>query len=80
MTALGWLVRKLSMELIGEIPLHRWDEIREAVQQAKQIEKEQNDKWNEFLDAEKVLGISDVKTIERIQWYYNTYFNETYKK
>jgi hypothetical protein len=24
------------------------------------------------------LGISDLKTIERIQWYYNTYFNETY--
>jgi hypothetical protein len=40
-TAVEWLVRKLSTELIGEIPLHRWDEIREAVQQAKQMEKEQ---------------------------------------
>ncbi len=35
------MVRKLSTELIGEIPLHRWDEIREAVQQAKQMEKDQ---------------------------------------
>jgi hypothetical protein len=41
-TAVEWLVRKLSTELIGEIPLHRWDKIREAVQQAKQMEKEQS--------------------------------------
>jgi len=39
-TAVEWLVRKLSTELIGEIPLHRWDEIRDAVQQAKQMEKD----------------------------------------
>jgi hypothetical protein len=77
-TAVEWLVRKLSTELIGEIPLHRWDEIREAVQQAKQMEKQHHDKWNKFLEIEKVLGISDVKTIERIQWYYNQYYNETY--
>jgi len=36
-----WLVRKLSTELIGEIPLHRWDEIREAVQQAKAMHREE---------------------------------------
>lgn len=41
MTAVEWLVRKLSTELIGEIPLHRWDEIREAVQQAKQMHEKQ---------------------------------------
>ena len=40
-SAVEWLVRKLSMELIGEIPLHRWDDIRDAVQHAKQMEKEQ---------------------------------------
>ena len=43
-TAVEWLVRKLSTELIGEIPLHRWDEIRGAVQKAKQMEKEQIEK------------------------------------
>ena len=40
-TAVEWLIRKLSTELIGEIQLHRWDEIRNVIQQAKQMEKEQ---------------------------------------
>jgi hypothetical protein len=34
-------------------------------------------KFSEFLDKEKELGISDIKTIERIQWYYNTYFDKS---
>lgn len=38
-TAVEWLVRKLSMEVIGEIPLHSWDKIRDAVQQAKDYER-----------------------------------------
>jgi hypothetical protein len=46
--------------------------------QAKEMEKQQHLKWNKFLETEKTLGISDVKTIERIQWYYNQYYNETY--
>ena len=45
---------------------------------ALQMEKEKHEKFNKFLNDEKQLGISDLKTIERIQWYYNTYFNETY--
>ena len=60
------------------------DSLRERIilfkEQAKEMEKQQNEKFNEFLDDEKVLGISDLKTIERIQWYYNNYFNENYKK
>jgi hypothetical protein len=48
-------------------------------EQAKEMEKEQHLKWNKFLETEKTLGISDVKTIERIQWYYNQYYNETFK-
>ena len=47
-------------------------------EQAKEMEKEKHEKFNKFLNDEKQLGISDLKTIERIQWYYNTYFNETY--
>jgi uncharacterized protein YoaH (UPF0181 family) len=50
------------------------------IKQAKEMEKQQHEKINKFLDVEKVLGISDLKTIERIQWYYNNYFNETYGK
>ena len=45
---------------------------------ALQMEREQIDKFNDFLEKEKQLEISDLKTIERIQWYYNTYFNETF--
>jgi hypothetical protein len=48
------------------------------LEQAKEMEKEKDEKFNKFLNDEKQLGISDLKTIERIQWYYNTYFNETY--
>ena len=49
-----------------------------AYREAKEMEKEKHEKFNKFLNDEKQLGISDLKTIERIQWYYNTYFNETY--
>jgi hypothetical protein len=40
-TAIDWLVKKISNEMIGEIPMHRWDEIRDVVQQAKAMEKKQ---------------------------------------
>jgi hypothetical protein len=46
------------------------------LKKAKEMEKEKHDKFNKFLNDEKELGLSDSKTIERIQWYYNTYFNE----
>ena len=40
---------------------------------AKEMEKEQKQRFNKFLNDEMELGISDKKTIERIQWYYNNY-------
>jgi hypothetical protein len=43
------------------------------------MEKEKHEKFNKFLNDEKQLKISNLKTIERIQWYYNNYFNETYE-
>ena len=49
MTSVEWLVRKLSTELIGEIPLHRWDEIRNAVQQALEMERQQTIDFVEWL-------------------------------
>jgi hypothetical protein len=48
------------------------------LKKAKEVEKEKHEKFNKFLNDEKELRISDLKTIERIQWYYNTYFNETF--
>jgi len=38
------------------------------------------DKIMNFLDTEKHLGISDNKTIERIKWYFETYFEQFKKK
>ncbi len=35
-----------------------------------------HDKFNDFLDTEMTLGISDKKTIERVKWYYETYFKK----
>ena len=33
------------------------------------------DSWEDFLDSElTALGMSDKKTIERVKWYYQTYF------
>ena len=58
-------------------PFVKFD-LYESLKQAKEMEKEKHEKFNKFLNDEKQLGISDLKTVERIQWYYNTYFNETY--
>ena len=56
-------------------------------EEAKRIEIKIHKKFNgflEFLEREKKLGISDVETIERIEWYFNTYYidltpHETFK-
>ena len=49
-----------------------------AFKEAKAMHNEEIERFNKFLNDEKKLGIADLKTIERIQWYYNTYFNETF--
>jgi hypothetical protein len=33
-----------------------------------------------FLNTEKELKLSDAKTIERIKWYFETYFEQFKKK
>jgi hypothetical protein len=76
MTAVEWL----ENELVGLDTAFSYRTFNEKIKQAKQMEKEQHDAWNAFLEQEKTIGISDVKTIERIQWYYNQYYNETFLK
>jgi len=39
-TAVEWLVNELNQK-IDFIPIHKWDEIRDIIQQAKAMEKEQ---------------------------------------
>lgn len=71
-TAVEWLFQQL--DIVDSSPNYN----KLIIEQAKQMEKEKHDAWNAFLEREKTLGISDVKTIERIQWYYNQYYNETF--
>jgi hypothetical protein len=82
-TAVEWFHKKtweLKMLLekqqisVGEYGVAYYD----IFEQAKQMEGEQHSKFNKFLENEKELKISDVNTIERVQWYYNTYFNKTH--
>jgi hypothetical protein len=40
----------------------------------------EGDKIMSFLDTEYKLGISDKKTIERLKWYFETYFEQFKKK
>jgi hypothetical protein len=82
-TAVEWLHQKtwaLKIQLEkGEISIGEYANTYATLyEQAKEMENEKHEKFNKFLNDEKQLGISDLKTIERIQWYYNTYFNETY--
>ena len=70
-TAVDQLIEKMSLEDVCKYS----NELAEA----KLMEKEKHLNWNKFLESEKTLGISDVKTIERVQWYYNEYYNETFK-
>lgn len=72
-TAVEWLLFELSKN--GLLPDGIPDDIHN---QAKAMEKEQYDIFDKYLEAEKHFGISDKKTIERVQWYYRTYFNQTY--
>ena len=38
------------------------------------------DKIMKFLDTEIKLGLSNIKTIERVKWYFETYFEQFKKK
>jgi hypothetical protein len=57
-----------------------WICIKSKAEELLAMEKEKHDAWNAFLEREKTLGTIDVQTIERIKWYYNQYYNETYRK
>jgi hypothetical protein len=72
-TAVEWL-----RDLYENQPAYDESILDEQWQKALEMEKANHEKFNKFLNDEKQLGISDLKTIERIQWYYNTYFNETF--
>lgn len=68
-TAVEWLIEQIFLN-------KKYITYEESIifEQAKQIEKQRHKKFNDFLQKEIELGISDKATIERIEWYYNTYF------
>jgi hypothetical protein len=67
MTAVEFLFKKLN-DKIGYIPINKWDELREIVQQAKEMEKQQ---IMEAYDYGQAIPPFD---------YAEKYYNETYKK
>jgi hypothetical protein len=78
-TAVDSIIELCKKRMFMEASVHQviyLSLIKFCEEQAKEMEKEKHEKFNKFLNDEKQLGISDLKTIERIQWYYNTYFNE----
>lgn len=61
--------------MIGEIPMHRWDEIRDVVQQAKAMEKEQIiEAFDEGQEYEYQYHINSTP-----KFYSETYYKETYE-
>jgi hypothetical protein len=66
-------------EIFGELKTTNSPDliVTNAITVSKRMEKAETSKFYDFLEMEKKIGISDLKTIERIQWYYITYFNET---
>lgn len=71
-TAVEWLVKELN-KMIDFIPMDKWDKIRDIVQQAKEMEKQQ------IIDA---FGVGCHVESTRLIHYDDMaeqYYNETFK-
>ena len=72
-TAVEWLVKELN-KMIDFIPMDKWDKIRDIVQQAKEMEKEQiMQAYNDGKAA--VINIKNNMSLE--EYYDKTFKNET---
>ena len=73
-TAVEFLVTKLN-DKVDYIPIEMWDEVREIIQQAKEMEKQQiEDAFNAGVNSEDFFYPSTGKLECEI------YYEETYKK
>ena len=70
-TAVEWLVTELNQK-IDFIPLNKWDEIRDIVHQAKEMEKEQ------IIDSYDA-GLFDGTMNDVNDRLYKQYYKETYE-
>ena len=71
-TAVEWLVKELNQK-IDFIPINKWDEIKDIVNQAKAMEKEQIiDSFGVGCQVEstRLIGYQDIA---------EQYYNETFK-
>jgi hypothetical protein len=73
-TAVEWLVEQLN-EKIDFIPLDKWDMIRDIIQQAKAMEKEQIIKFAEAFATSDAIYCSGEFALEKDAEHY---YNETY--
>ena len=71
-TAVEWLIKQLN-EKIDFIPMRKWDEIRDMVQQAKAMEKEQ------IIDAYVDVGIDDNPNLPFLKMIAEEYYNKRYR-
>ena len=69
----------LDSEDMTPIAVSKIDFISGANWQVERMYSEA-DKIMKFLDTEVELKLSDIKTIERIKWYFETYFEQFKKK
>jgi hypothetical protein len=82
MTELEWLAENID-NLIPYVNDASAKKFNELVEQAKEMEEQQSERMYaeadnimRFLDTEVELKLSDTKTIERIKWYFETYFEQ----
>jgi hypothetical protein len=75
-TAVEWLAERLIRMIPTISPMYKYD-IKEYVEQAKAMEKEQHgNTWNEAIDAHEKRG----HVIARSLVDFDDYYNETYNK
>jgi hypothetical protein len=77
-TAVDWLVEQLN-EKIDFIPLDKWGMIRDIIEQAKEMEKEQIvNTWSQATTLDYEIGLLDASYILCQIHNAEQYYNETY--
>lgn len=72
-TAVEWLVTELNQE-INYIPVAQWDRIRDLIQRAKQMEKQQ------IIDAHGIVAVYNPETLRHDIRNGESYYEQTYNK
>ena len=73
MTAVEWLVIQINSK-IDVIPLFMWDNIRDIVQQAKEMEKQQHGQtWDAAIAAHDNRGHVHARSLVDFDEYYETF-------